>query len=209
VSFDRVAPFYHTLEAITFGNALQRARVRWIGELGDRRRALILGEGNGRFVCELVRAHPDLQIECVDDSGRMLALAERRLSSEGHRANVRFVRQNIAEWEPMHPYDLIVTHFVLDCFAAEEMETIVQKLARAAMPGATWLLADFTVPPGKLAALQAKAWLRIMYAFFRITAGLRTKELVDATPYLRRHGFSCAAREVSRAGMLKSEMWSR
>ena len=55
VSFDSIAPAYRTLETIAFGGALQRARVACLGEIGTPRRALIVGEGNGRFLCELLR----------------------------------------------------------------------------------------------------------------------------------------------------------
>lgn len=192
-----------------FGGALQRARVQWIKELPPRRRALILGEGDGRFVRELSHAHPGLAIDCLDESTRMLELARRRMRTLSRERPVQFIRQNILQWQPTGPYDLLVTHFVLDCFVATEVEAAVAKLARAAAPDAVWLLADFTMPAGRWAWLHARLWLRVMYTFFRVTAGLRTSQLVDATPYLRENGFTCRAREVSRFGMLKSEMWVR
>jgi ubiquinone/menaquinone biosynthesis C-methylase UbiE len=192
-----------------FGKALQRARVCWIGELGHPQRALIVGEGNGRFLCELLRAHPELRIDCVDESARMNALAKERLSSQFPGAHVRFVQQDVLEWTPENSYDVIVTHFVLDCFDAIELTRIVKKLAHAATPDVTWLLADFSIPSRQWARMHARIWLHVMYAFFRLVAGLRPRTLVDPTCDLLAQGFVCAGREVSRAGMLKSEMWRR
>jgi ubiquinone/menaquinone biosynthesis C-methylase UbiE len=209
VNFDRVAPFYRTLEAIAFGNALQRARIRWLRAIPKPGRALILGEGNGRFVCELLKVYPGAQIDCVDASERMLELVKTRLNADaaGATDRVRFLHRDIREWAPGGSYDLIVTHFVLDCFEAGEMRRVVEKLGYAATSEATWLLADFTVPQTALARLHAKVWLRAMYSFFRLAAGLRTKELFDPTGELIIHGFVCQSREVSRFGMLKSEVW--
>jgi ubiquinone/menaquinone biosynthesis C-methylase UbiE len=206
VSFDRVAPHYRTLEKIAFGGALQRARHRWMTQLPPRRRALIVGEGDGGFLEELCRAQPDLEIDCVDESARMLELARERTPAH---ARVRFICQDVLCWQPVGTYDLLVTHFVLDCFSAPEIEVIVAKLARAAASDTIWLLADFAVPEERWSNLHARAWLQAMYAFFRLAADLRTRQLVDATPYLRENGFRRDERELSRAGMLKSEMWTR
>jgi ubiquinone/menaquinone biosynthesis C-methylase UbiE len=208
VNFDRVAPFYRTLEAIVFGNGLQRARIRWLCTIPKPDRALILGEGNGRFLCELLKVYPGLQIDCVDASARMLGLVKARLNA-GAIERVRFLHRDITYWRPGDAYDLIVTHFVLDCFEAREVKRVVEKLACAATSDATWLLADFTLPETGLARLHAKIWLRVMYWFFWLAAGLRTSELVDPTGELTAHGFVCQSREVSRFGMLKSEVWRR
>jgi trans-aconitate methyltransferase len=206
VNFDRVAPFYGTLERIAFGNALQRARTRWLRAIPKPGKALILGEGNGRFISELLKVHPDIEIDCVDASAVMLGLVNARA---GSASGVRLMQRDIREWTPEGPYDLIVTHFVLDCFGTEDVKLVVEKLAGAATSDATWLLADFQVPQTALARLHAKVWLGAMYAFFRVAAGLRTSELVNPTDELSAQGFVCRSRELSRLGMLKSEMWMR
>src|SRR5205085_11553919 len=64
VSFDAIAPWYRTLETIAFGQALQRARVACLAEISAPRRALIVGEGHGRYLCQLLRAHPPPHVDC-------------------------------------------------------------------------------------------------------------------------------------------------
>lgn len=211
MNFDRVAPFYRALETIAFGNALQRARTRWLRDMAEPGRALILGEGDGRFICELLDVHPALEIDCVDASARMLNLVEERLKTKLAviRNRVRLMQRDIRTWTPEGSYDLIVTHFVLDCFGPGEIGTVVKKLARVATADATWLLADFAVPESAFARMHARISLRAMYAFFRLTTGLQTSELVDPTGDLSAQGFVCRWREMSRLGMLKSEMWLR
>ena len=212
MSFDSIAPAYRTLETIAFGGDLQRARVACLREIGTPRRALIVGEGNGRFLCELLQRHPNIAIDCVDASQRMLELAreriERRFPADITRA--RFLQHDITSWSPSEAsYDLIVTHFFLDCFSEARVADIVNRLARAATPGADWLLADFCVPTQGFARIRAGLWLAAMYRFFQFTAGIEARKLEDPSPFLRAAGFAVASQRVFRSGMVKSELWHR
>jgi ubiquinone/menaquinone biosynthesis C-methylase UbiE len=211
VSFDTVAPWYRTLETIAFGNALQRARVACLGEIGSPRRGLIVGEGNGRFLAALLHQQPLIRIDCVDSSQRMLDLARRRISETNPNQidRVASLQRDIASWSPNDRYDLIVTHFFLDCFEMKEVGNIVARLAQAAAPNAVWLLADFRIPDGGLARAHAQALLSLMYAFFRGVAGIAARELVNPSPFLRVEGFTLERQNVFRLGMLKSELWRR
>ena len=209
MSFDLVAPHYCWLEKIAFGNALQRARTCWIDTIARPKRTLILGEGDGRFLCELVRVHPKIDVTCVDASEAMLQLARarfRRTHPESF-SRVHFIREDILKWSPRKSYDLLVTHFFLDCFPGRELQAVIAKLAGAAEPGAVWLIADFAIPRKRFARAHARVWLRMMYTFFRATAGIAAKELVDPIPYLEGYGFTRASENLSRGKMLRSDVY--
>jgi trans-aconitate methyltransferase len=209
VSFDAVAPWYRTLETIAFANALQRARLACLDEIGSRRRALIVGEGNGGFLAALLQRQPLIRIDCIDASQRMLDLARDHLLKTDPRqlSRVSFFRSDVASWTPNDRYDLIVTHFFLDCFRTQTVGHIVAKLAQAAAPNSIWLLADFKIPEAGLARIHARAWLAAMYGFFRFVAGIEAHELVDPSPFLRVEGFTLERQHLFRSGMLKSELW--
>jgi ubiquinone/menaquinone biosynthesis C-methylase UbiE len=212
VSFDAVAPWYRTLERIAFGDDLQRCRMACLSEIAAPRRALIVGEGDGRFLVELLRLHPEVEVDCIDASERMLQLARERIAEQfGDGAGrVRFQHQNIISWSPPErEYDLVVTDFVLDCFSASALNDIIKKLARAATDDATWLLADFCVPRQGMPRLCARVWLAAMYLFFRIAARIQATELTDPTPFMQSHGFVLARQLLFRTGLLKSEIWRR
>ena len=212
MSFDAVAPWYRALETIAFGNALQRCRVACLGENRPPRYALIVGEGDGRFLCELLRAHPGVEVDCVDSSESMLQLARERIENElpGLRDRVRFLHRDILNWalEENH-YDLVVTHFLLDCFARAELIRIIPNLAAATKADANWLLADFRLPDQGFTRLRAQVWLAAMYHFFRLTTRIRALELIDPTPYLQAEGFALAGQHLFRRGLLKSELWRK
>jgi ubiquinone/menaquinone biosynthesis C-methylase UbiE len=212
VSFDRIARHYRLLETIGFGPDLQRARVFWVDKITRPQRVLILGEGNGRFLCELLRVYPNVTVDCVDASVQMLKLARARVLATRPEsfAQVCFLHQDILTWSTQDAYDLLVTHFFLDCFRCDEMKAIIDKLTRAAAPNAAWLLADFTIPArGVLVRAHAKLCVRMMYWLFRSVAGISADELVDPSPYLQANGFARTSCQLSRTGMLKSELWQR
>jgi hypothetical protein len=123
---------------------------------------------------------------------------------------IRFLQRDITSWTPTEPpYDLIITHFVLDCFSKDQVADVVGSLARAATTEAIWLVADFCVPPDGFRRVHARAWLAAMYRFFQVTAGIEAVALVDPSPFLYAGGFSLARQHLFRSGMVKSELWRR
>ena len=197
---DRIAAWYRWFEYLGFGGELQRRRCRYLGQLDGVRRALILGDGDGRFLAQFAQRHRQASADYVDLSPRMLALARRRAGNE--RVHYRHA-DALAAPLPQSEYDLIVTHFFLDCFNQPDAERLVHRAANAARPGALWLVSEF----------RARAWtrplLRALYLFFRVTTGLKTRRLVDHRPLLERHGFRLEMEETSRFGLLASELWMR
>ena len=211
MSFDRIARHYRWLETAAFGSILQMARTRWIEKIAEPKRVLILGEGNGRFLCEFLCAYPKAAVDCVDASARMLDLAHGRVLKVLPQAlsGVRFLREDIVSWSPSGSYDLLVTNFVLDCFGQDEVSLIIRKLAQAATPDAYLFLSDFCVSRKYFSRVHAKIWLAVMYRFFRATTGIRAKRLADPTNELGANGFVCLSRSHWRLGLVKSELWQR
>ena len=205
MSFDGLASHYRWLETVGFGSVLQKARTRWIEEVPQPQRVLTVGEGTGDFLRRFLCVHRDAVVDCVDTSARMLEFARLRIPDGANR--VRFFEQDILSWTPPGFYDLLVTHFVLDCFPQNELQLIVRKLAGLTAPGAYWLLADFCIPKTSVARVHAKIWLATLYWFFRTTTEIRSKRLVDPTPELQANGFVRLKRSQWRLGLVKSELW--
>ena len=57
-NFDLIARPYRWLEYLTFGPALARCRNHFLPQLTDRRAALVLGDGDGRFLARLLAPTP-------------------------------------------------------------------------------------------------------------------------------------------------------
>lgn len=211
MSFDRVAPFYCFLETITFGQALQRARICFSRKISPPVRALVVGEGNGRFLCDLVGVHPRIEIDCVDASKQMLELSRARVQRNHPESlgRIRFFHADIRLWSPPQLYDLIVTHFFLDCFDRFDLELIVAKLAECATEDAKWLVSDFAPPEKLLARRYAAIELKVMYMFFRLTTDVGAQTLVDPRPSLESRGFVRRSLRLFRGGTLYASMYTR
>ncbi len=221
---DRLAPWYRWLEYAGFGRALERRREAFITRASVARNALLLGDGDGRFAAALRRvALPGLRVTSVDNSVGMLRLAERRLrlaDDAGENVPVEFVHADAPAWLGVRhaaqaagnaePFDLIATHFFLDCFPAAEQEAVIGAIAAVAAPGACWVVSEFRQPAGsRWEAWHAAAWLWGLHLFFRWTTGLTARSLADHRPALAAQGFRRIACETSRAGLLVSEWWQR
>ena len=209
MSFDSIAPHYRWMESLLAGTKLQRCRTEFLGQLGDVENVLIVGEGNGRFLVECRRRFRDARITCVDASRRMLDLTRASLRCAGLTdRRVEFLHANACGWQPpSKAYDLIVTHFFLDCFPAGQLKEVIDNLAASARPGASWLVADFRIPSVRLARWRARLILGCMYSFFRVITRLPATELTAPDPFLAQAGFALEERRLSEWGLLHSDRW--
>ena len=202
---DPIARAYRWLEYLGFGQELERRRFRFLAELVNSRRVLVLGEGDGRFLGRFARECP-AAIDCVDSSKTMLKIAHERT---GERL-IRYVLADArTEPFPNTGYDLVVTHFFLDCFNADDLAQLVKRVAEAAVPDAQWLVSEFRQPQSGCRAAWAWLWLRGLYCFFGLATGLRTQRLTDHHPLLAQNGFRIERQETSWFGLLASELWRR
>jgi ubiquinone/menaquinone biosynthesis C-methylase UbiE len=211
MSFDSLAAHYRWMEFVLAGDKLQVCRTAFLGDVHDAKNVLILGEGNGRFLVECRRDLPGSSITCLDASAKMLGLAKHRLESCGlSLKQVEFIHADALQWTPRQgAFDVIVTHFFLDCFSAQQLRRLVANLAEAALPDTEWLLADFCIPRTGPRRYRAQIIHYLMYSFFRVLAKLPARKLTPPDALLRAHHFGLRRRNVSEWGLLHSDRWVR
>ncbi len=209
--FDCLARSYRGMEWLLAGNKLQKCRIQFLPEISAARKVLLLGEGHGRFLRELIRRNSNAQITCLDSSARMLAVTRRALLHCGFNPDaVQFVHANVLERSlPSGPFDAVATHFFLDCFTPEQHKQIVAEIASNIAPGGAWLLADFRQPERGFERWRATIILKLMYAFFRGVTKLPARNLTDPDPYLQQSGFVLINRRLSEWGLLHTDLWRK
>lgn len=209
--FDALAPAYLALEKLTFGGLLHGCRTAHLDRLGACRKALVLGDGDGRFLADLLAAHPRVEADSLDISPGMIALArERAARVTGGAGRARFfVADARTDSLPSSGYDLVVTNFFLDCFTRDELAGLVTKVAGACAPGALWVDGDFRLPAGGWERPAAKLALAGMYAFFRLATRLPARELLDPAPLLTAAGFRLLSEQTRLRGFLSARLWVR
>ena len=201
--FDRVAWCYDALTSLVFGPALRRAqRAALAGLPQGAPHVLVLGGGTGWVLTEVLRRRPQATVLYLEASPRMLARARARLAREFPQAihHVEFRHGTQAALGPTERFEVLITFFVLDCIALPELAGALAQLRASQRPGAPWLLADFR--PARYG--WRRLLLRLMYTFFRLTTGLRARELPDLAAALVRLGLYPAHRARFYAGAVEA-----
>ena len=199
-NFDPVARPYRWLEYMSFGPWLALCRSAQLARLTSARHALVLGDGDGRFLARLLAANPTLTADVVDSSHAMLTLLERRLRKSGFHQRVRLHHADALGWVPTGSYDLIVSHFFLDCFFPHELEQLFDSVLPHALPGAHWVISEFAIPRNPFTAWFARGIIRWLYRVFGWTTGLRVRALPDYAASLHRRGLT-----LSQVGSILAE----
>lgn len=203
-NFNFIARPYRWLEYLTLGKALENCRAYFLPQLRNCRRALVLGDGDGRFLRALLAANPQLHAEAVDTSATMLQLLCRNCRASADRLETHHA--SALDFPPTGPYDLVVTHFFLDCLSQHEVDALAARIAPSLAPQALWLISDFRIPSGFM-RLPARVLVRSLYLAFRVLTGLRTTRLPAHVAALTRAGMIRVAYHHSLAGLLTTELW--
>jgi ubiquinone/menaquinone biosynthesis C-methylase UbiE len=206
---NRIASSYRWLEYGAFGRALEHARFDFLSHAAQADRVLILGEGDGRFLAQLLRCNRHAAIVVIEKSARMIDLARRRVPTS-ERSRVEFRHMDaLAGCLPEGPFDLAVTHFFLDIFHCRDAAALIVKVSAVLAPGASWLVSEFQEPSGDFRLWHARLWLRTMYGFFSATTGLGVSKLPPYRDLLKGSGFTEIDYRERRFGLIRSQVWRK
>lgn len=207
-NFDRLARAYRWMEYLTFGRALWRCRTEFLSEMTKCRNALVIGDGDGRFTARLLETNTEIHVDAVDASPAML-----RALILGAGPNAERVCTEVADaraWQPKNAtlYDLVVTHFFLDCLTTAEIKQLAASIQAAAAPEAMWVVSEFAIPHSLFGRLVARPLVSTLYLAFAILTGLKVRILPDHASALPEAGFQLARRRTRLSGLLVSELWT-
>lgn len=179
--FDRVAWFYDPLARLVFGNRLMNAQETYLHHLKAHSKVLILGGGTGEILEKLFERQPDCQVTYIDASMAMLKRARKRRP----HGRIQFIHGN-ENSIPEQTFDAIVTPFYLDVLPEPDLSAVIRKISSHMTPDAQWFVADFRP--------SERGWDRFllvtMYAFFRITTGIKARSLPDWKRALEQNGWA-------------------
>jgi SAM-dependent methyltransferase len=206
-NFNHLARPYRWLEYLTFGPFLWRCRIHYLRELANCRNALVLGDGDGRFTARLLRANPHIRITAIDASPRMIEALHRAAAPHQDRLTTQIA--DLRSWKPLNPgqFDLIVTHFFLDCLTTAEVAQLATRVAPSVAPNALWLVSEFATPCTFFGRTIASPLVASLYFAFRFLTGLNLWSLPDHSRALASAGWSMKAGHSHLGGLLISQIW--
>lgn len=170
-SFDTLSRIYSPLERATFARSLETARTYCLPFVFNCQSGLLIGDGDGRFSSELLRANPKILVDSVDISSAMLARAKTRAGTNSQRLNA--IHEDALHYKfPIGHYHFIGLHFCLDCFRQDQIEKLLPQLEASLGPAGLVAYTDFCAE---------KAWqkilVRLLYHCFHLGAGLEVTSL--------------------------------
>lgn len=206
-NYDLVAPFYPLLERAAFGNVLNEARNSFVAHVANADSALLIGEGNGRFLAECLKEKRGGSITVVDASPRMLALSCARIECIPHITDVELVCCDFARWpRRAAAFDVIVTHFFLDLFKPASQRRMIAKISALSKPQTAWVNVDFR------AALQSHAeriveWMQ--YRFDRLLSGIEAEQYYDPASLIAEFGWNSQEERSFCGGSVVANLFHR
>ena len=208
-NFDPIARPYRLLESLTLGRSLSRTRTEHLPSLTTARRALILGDGDGRFLAALLRINPDVYATAIDSSRAMLHLLATRCAFAADRLTLQQsdALALLTATSAAPSFDLVTTHFFLDCFTDPQLAQLIPTIRARLIPGALWAVSEFRIPPTGLMRLPARIVVRALYLAFRLLTGLRPTRLPDFARLLRQAGLVPVRTRHRLCGLLTAELW--
>ena len=205
-NFNRLADVYRWTEWITFGPLLALCRNTYLHRMRSCRRALIIGDGDGRFTAKLLRSNPDISADVLDASPAMLSALTQRAAGNSPRLRTHCL--DARDWQPDGAkYDLIVTHFFLDCLTTDEVRALAHRIRSAAAPDAIWVVSEFAIPHNLFGHLIASPLVRALYWAFGSLTGLSVHQLPDYSAAMRSVGLMPLSRKSRLSGLLACELW--
>lgn len=206
-NFDLVAPVYPLLERASFADALTKARRTFLNRVASSDRILLIGEGNGRFLAELLREKIGGHVTVVDSSPRMLSLLQKRIRSLDHRTDVQVVCTDFLTWSDELPsFDAIVTHFLLDLFRPASQRRIVSRVTELAKPQALWINVDYQLVKSTWRH-RLIDWLQ--YQFDVVFSGIEADRQYDPSPYINDFGWMVEEERYFCTGSVAAQALSR
>ena len=196
--FDFLTPFYDQLARLIIGKDIVNSQLHFLKSFSECNRLLILGGGSGWILEPLCKACPDIQIDYIDLSPKMINAAK-RISGKNVRINFILGTENDI---PDRLYDGVITNFYLDMFEKQTMEKVIEKIKGSITNSGLWVVTDF---------VNGSEWnnviLWMMYRFFRVIARIEATHLPDWQTEIIYADFTLLESEKFENGFIKSNVY--
>ena len=162
-NYDRAAWFYEKSAKFYSTNQIRASKRYQLNFISPGMKVLYLGAGAGEDAAMAVAA--GAKVTCIDISQGMLEQVRRRLTREGHSAELLCV--DAFEYQPASPFDVVAANYFLNVFRFETMKRMLLHSAKFVSPGGKYLIADVALPQGNLLAKSFNlAYLKMAMASF-------------------------------------------
>ncbi len=201
--YSRLAPLYLCFERLIYRQALQRCRTAFLTELPAS--LLVIGEGDGRFSEAVRKAYPKTKLTLVEPDA---AMREEGMKRSPESEKVRWLSEFPKE---PHIYDALILNFVADCHEPEELKKLLQRTSPLLSHQKIVIVGDFFPEEVSNAPLRfmARALVKVMYLFFRLSAAVRVQQLPPTQALLKELGWTCSRTHSQWRGFIQAQWWEK
>jgi cyclopropane fatty-acyl-phospholipid synthase-like methyltransferase len=207
VNFNLIAPIYDFGENFFFGNLLVFTRNRFLNYSINSKSVLILGEGRGQFLNQLLCVNQTCKVTVVESSTKMIQ-KQKELISNKHLNRVSFHCISVDEFNTDQYYDLVCTHFFWDCFTQRQILNFLPHFTKFLKKDGFWINSDFVdCKSGEMNLNSIK--IRILYLFFRLTTGILARRVEPFCKYAFKNSLQIKDYEEILPNFIKSEVFKK
>ncbi|QNN41129.1 class I SAM-dependent methyltransferase [Pedobacter roseus] len=185
-NYDKIANHYDTLSRLVFFKSQVNAQINQLQHLPKDSSVLIVGGGTGWILEEIAKIYPSgLKIVYVEISAKMIAISQKRNCKNNQ---IKFVHLGIEDFVVDIVFDVILTPFLFDNFAAQRAAKVFDQLNAYLKKDGLWFLVDFSLNKN-----NGNWWkwllLKSMYSFFKLLGIVEANHLIDMNPYFLNAGY--------------------
>jgi ubiquinone/menaquinone biosynthesis C-methylase UbiE len=210
MDFNKIAPYYTLLESLLFCGALQATRTSFIHYLVDAEKILLIGEGRGRLLKELLRLNPKAEVWVVEQSASMIEKMKCDLEPFDFK-KVMFINESFLTYPGTYQFDAVCTCFFFDCFESAEVKNGIGKIYRLLKVDGIWMNADFRFFHNDALhqRIAHRLLIQFLYGFFHLTTRLTAATLVCVETLGCKSGFKVVETFKHAFLPLSSEVYRR
>ena len=199
-NYNFIAPFYKLLSRIVFGKSLEKGSSHFFARIKKEDSVLIIGGGNGEILKPLFFICPVASISYCELSNKMIGLANKK--NPFPKEQITFLEQDAFDLEDFQ-YDWIVLPFFLDQFNEVKCVHLLKSIKENSKPSSKILFTDMNKKG------ISRGLLSFMYFFFKMTTGLKNKELPDFDKVFLESGWEMEEEELFGNGRVVSRVYKK
>lgn len=186
-NYGRIAKMYNSITKCISMNGNERSQNYFLKYVSKDLHILNVGCGSISFSSELSKCCN--HITAVDISSEMIAIAEQEVVKNGNSANIKFVCQDIMEWNPGIKYNVVFTNFFLNTFAWEDCEIVMKHLMGMVKDNGLLCIADEIEGKYFFTKAEQLIFRPLLTYFHHILADHPLHPIYDYSSFIFKHGF--------------------
>ncbi len=200
-NFNLIAPVYDALAKLVFGKKLRKVQTHFLPVIPENANVLIMGGGTGWIINELFNTGFKGRLTYVEASERMISLSKKNCEFS---ESVDFIHGEESALPADRQYDVIITNFFLDVFSEVRLDEVMVNLSEQLNNDGIWICSDFQ----NTDRFGHQLLLWFMFKFFKITAKLESRSLMNFDHKFKKIGHSRSENFTLMNGLIFSSVYT-